>query len=637
MRFVLNCVVGGRGAEKYGRVQSGGRGALCFVVSCCNACAVPHPLQCIEVMYYALLSRLIAILMLCSLCLQGCRSNFRVTFEEPALKKLRKTSDDAQAASQDSVLLFSTLSSAPDSRLPTAVSATLPSMATSAVQMTSPTHHLAVKRDALPAWEEVSSTEYEEIDTKPAARLAVQVTEFASVGCLELLHESPPPVSTPVFGAQEWRRYFGEVGEDPSLPSDIDEILGGPCPFWPGKAVKDTHLLVLIPSTVSGKAFTLDLLGELVQHPRGGGHGTQYFLYDDEVQRSLGSAYSSSSYWVLLTRDVLPGSRGKPYAVQQALVAAQASRTGYPPYEMPHVLEVATAILSHYVCSGYRLDEGFLDDKTETLSTATYCAELLEDAAGRQSTVAVGHFCARGLVFLSGFDDDVEFGISCLRRFGTRKYRPSALLHSFGAEEWSRYFGEVGAAPPLPAHIVDTLNGPCPFWPGRAVKDTHLLVLIPATVAGEPFSLNLLGELVQHPRGGGRPIKYCFYGRDVQTALGAQSPAHSYWVLMTRDVLEGSRSKRYTAQNALVAARAGETGLPYVLPSALEVATVILSYYVRSGERLYTNNPWTDTRCQELIDNQYPVFVGGLSLRGLFIYVYYNDHHYIGVSSLRKL
>jgi hypothetical protein len=449
----------------------------------------------------------------------------------------------------------------------------------------------------------------------------------------------PSSVSTPVFGAKEWGQYFGEVGEEPSLPSDIDEILRGPCPFWPDKVVKDTHLLVLIPSTVAGRAFTLDLLGDLIQNPRGGGHRTRYFLYDDEMQRSSGDAYSRSSYWVLLTRDVLPGSRSQPYTAQQALVAARASHIDNPPYEMPHVLEVATAILSHYVRSGHRLYEGCegIGTGDELLSTSTRCAELLEDAAGHPSPITAGHFCSRGLVFLSGFNDDVEFGLSCLRKFGTRDYRSSVLFHSFGAEEWRRYFGEVEPAPPLPAHIVDTLNGPCPFWPGKAVKDTHLLVLIPATVAGENFNLNLLGELVQRPSGGGRPIKYRFYGSGVQTAFGAQSPASPYWVLMTRDVLEGSRSKKHADQNALIAARADETGLPYVLPSALEVATVILSHYVRSGERLYTNNPWTGTRCQDMVDNRYPVFVGGLSLRGLFIYVYYNDHHYIGVSSLRKL
>ncbi len=569
--------------------------------------------------------------MMCSLCLQGCRSSFRVTSEEPTLKKLRRTSDDERAMDQASVPDSSSfvLPNVPGSRLPTAAPIVLPS-----VRITLPVHDLSVRRDVVPTWEQVSSTEVEAIDKKPAPKVTAQVTKLSSSGCLASLFTLSFQVPT-VFGAQEWRQYFGEVGATPRLPLDIVEILHSPCPFWPGKAVRDTHLLVLIPSTVDGKAFTLDLLEELVQNPRGDSYSTQYFLYDDEVQQSSGDAYSSSAYWVLLTRDVLPGSRNKPYAVQQELVAARAPCVDRSSYEIPCVLEVATAILSHYVRSGNRLYKGTGDALP---STYTRCAELLGDASGHPSPVTVGHFCSRGLVFLSGFNDDEEFGISCLRRFGTRNCRPSALLHSFGAEEWRQYFGEVGEAPPLPAHIVAMLNSPCPFWPEKQVKDTHLLVLIPATVSRKPFNLNLLGALIKHPKGGGNPTKFrCYYG-SVQGAIGARSPEKSYWVLMTRGVLEGSRDETYTAQRDLVAACAREVGLPYELPGALEVAATILLHYVRSGERIYTDVPWTYTRCRDVVDNQYPVVVGGFSPKGICI----DDHYSIegrlddGIASLRR-
>ena len=453
-------------------------------------------------------------------------------------------------------------------------------------------------------------------------------------------------VPIPVFGAQEWAQYFGEVGGEPSLPADIDEILNSPCPFWPGKTVKDTHLLVLMPSTVDGKAFTLDLLEELAKNPSENGHSTQYFLYDDEVQRSSGDAYPSSSYWILLTRDVLPGSRSKPYAAQQALIVAKSFHISRPPYEAPRVLEAATAILSNYVRSGNRLYEGREEEGKEIfgsglLSTSTRCKLLLEDTAGHRLPVAVGRFCDRGLVFLSGFGDDAEFGISCLRKFGTRRYRPSALLCSFGAEEWRRYFGEVGVVPPLPANLVDMLSSPCPFLPEEAVKDTHLLVLIPATVAGKPFNLNLLEQLIKRPKFGSHSTKYECYDSDVRQALGTQSPARSYWVLMTRDVLEDSRNRTYASQRNLVAHHASRTGLPYAMPGVLEAATVILSHYVRSGERLYRDpedDYGTCTRCRELINGQYCVVAGGFSSEGFGIDVDENNIHYVyGVAGLRRL
>jgi NLR family CARD domain-containing protein 3 len=209
---------------------------------------------------------------------------------------------------------------------------------------------------------------------------------------------------------------------------------------------------------------------------------------------------------------------------------------------------------------------------------------------------------------------------------------------ALGAEVWERYFGAVGAAPPLPADIDKILDSPCPFWPGRQVRDTHLLVLVPATVDGEPFTLNLLEKLICSPKGGGHGTKYDHYNSDVQRELGGRSPAAPYWVLMTRDVLPDSRNKTYDAQKALVASHARRLSRPYEMPHALEAATAILMHHVRSGERLYNrdSDPWTYTRCQEKVCN-WPVVVGRFSPGGLDVYSSLSSvRNYVGVSCLRK-
>jgi NLR family CARD domain-containing protein 3 len=211
---------------------------------------------------------------------------------------------------------------------------------------------------------------------------------------------------------------------------------------------------------------------------------------------------------------------------------------------------------------------------------------------------------------------------------------------AIGPQEWARYFGEVGEAPPLPADIDKILESPCPFWPAKQVKDTHLLVLVPATVGGEPFTLDLLGELVKKTNKGGRKACYGSYDTAVKGELGTQSPPASYWVLMTRDVLPGSRNQTYDAQKALVAKHASSTGLPYELPAALEAATAILLHHAHTGERLYANrSPYTYTRCREKVQvcrNQYPVVVGGFSSGGIAVNYYDNDDDCFGVSCLRK-
>ena len=193
----------------------------------------------------------------------------------------------------------------------------------------------------------------------------------------------------------------------------------------------------------------------------------------------------------------------------------------------------------------------------------------------------------------------------------------SLRTRAFGEAEWKQYFGDVGSAPDLPSDMAAILDGPCPFWPNEKVGDTHLLVLIPATVDGVPFTLNLLGELVQRPKNGGHRTEYSCYNRRITAQIGEESPPRSYWLLMTHDVLPGSQNKAYTAQKELVAGYASGGSVPYELPSVLEVATAILMHHAREGERLFGDDPWTYTRCQEMVDSSYPAVVGGFEFSGL--------------------
>ncbi|MCU0317886.1 MAG: hypothetical protein MUC61_00905 [Amoebophilaceae bacterium] len=205
-------------------------------------------------------------------------------------------------------------------------------------------------------------------------------------------------------------------------------------------------------------------------------------------------------------------------------------------------------------------------------------------------------------------------------------------------KEWEHYFGKVGVEPPLPTDIARTLHNSCPFWPEKKIKDTHLLVLIPSTVDGKPFTLNLLRDLIQSPGRVGYRTQYRDYDYDVQQIFGNQYPRSSYWVLVTRDVLPDSRFKTCIQQEELVATQARRTEMPYKMPRVLEMATAILSNYTRSGERLYADTPWTYTRCQEMIPcfTDASVFVGGFSSGGLSISDDFVPNRNYGVSSLLR-
>ena len=182
-----------------------------------------------------------------------------------------------------------------------------------------------------------------------------------------------------VFGREKWGKYFGDVGEEPPLPQDIEKILSSSCPFWPSKKVSETHLLVLIPETVNGKSHTINSLGEIIKNPKTG-HSSQYRIYNPYVKNEQGEK-SFPSHWVLLTKNVIPNSRNKSYSEQKELME------DFPPYTFPNALDIATALLMHHVKRGERLC-------SNDPLIYTRCIEIVDSD---QWPVAIGGFSVGGI------------------------------------------------------------------------------------------------------------------------------------------------------------------------------------------------------------------------------------------------
>ena len=176
---------------------------------------------------------------------------------------------------------------------------------------------------------------------------------------------------------------------------------------------------------------------------------------------------------------------------------------------------------------------------------------------------------------------------------------------AFGRDAWIRYFGDIGSEPPLPKNIGEILNSRCSFWPDKKVKETHLLVLIPNTVNGKPFTMNYLEELIQKPKSG-HSTKYRIYSDYAKEAVGEKSyPSH--WLLMTRDIIPGSRGERCKECSDMIANHRKKTGIPYELPNLLEATASILMHYVKTGERLYSDDQLTYTWSQDVFKGNYPL------------------------------
>jgi len=201
----------------------------------------------------------------------------------------------------------------------------------------------------------------------------------------------------------------------------------------------------------------------------------------------------------------------------------------------------------------------------------------------------------------------------------------------FGKELWDTYLGHVDDLP-LPAGIGTLLASPCPAFPGRTWKDKFMLVLMPKTVDEQPLSLNRFRELAQHPKVGDNAANYQYTYGPILEEHGNKAAERSEWVLMSMDVIEGSRDLSYEVQEARVAAIPG-----CEIPDLLSAHVCILTHFIHTGERLY--GEWTYTRCKETtpwVGRRYQTVVGGFGAAGLYALSSHSASTLLGAGALRK-
>ena len=237
---------------------------------------------------------------------------------------------------------------------------------------------------------------------------------------------------------------------------------------------------------------------------------------------------------------------------------------------------------------------------------------------------------------------------------------------AFSNRDWARCFGpevvvhedrgEELASLPWQQFIADNRKFH-ELFPDKSGKDHLMLVRIPKTltatrlpdtkdeqgrrIEGELVSgltLNSLGQLAKQyfPQNG---RGYWYIWGPVVSELGDRPIDRSCWVLMTKDVLEGSRKQSYSEQQEMVANLARQSFPGYEVPGTLEAATCILSqYFADSKTRLYSDDPWIFTRCKDSVQDCLQTIVGGFASAGLG--VTYSSYDVggggIGVAALRK-
>ncbi len=207
---------------------------------------------------------------------------------------------------------------------------------------------------------------------------------------------------------------------------------------------------------------------------------------------------------------------------------------------------------------------------------------------------------------------------------GERKKAVEEL--AFGKEQWLKYWGvKDDVEPTLPRDIVKVFGRPDPEDPSKKIRDTHMLTLILRNQTPQSVTrLRLAGT--------------GYFFRSVANQL-AKPNEKSYWALMRKDVLggvdlvNGTRRKSKVEHNNKFAKLSEDGKATYSLPTTLEAVTSILAHEARFGERLFSDNPYTYTRCEEMAGEQ-SVIVGGFASAGLNVVIYDYAYGLAGASGV---
>ena len=170
--------------------------------------------------------------------------------------------------------------------------------------------------------------------------------------------------------------------------------------------------------------------------------------------------------------------------------------------------------------------------------------------------------------------------------------------NSITPEQWANPAAFLETLPLMPQALVDFLDGPCPIYPGKTVRETHIVVPLIKNITvlengvsvTKPRTLKSLDKLDKDSGGVGF---HSFWDGIFKPKVDKPADVAFEWAVMTKDVLPGSREKAgYHLQQLAV-----EKG--YQVPGLLDAATCILWASRYLGARLYSDNPETYTTCQE--------------------------------------
>ena len=200
-------------------------------------------------------------------------------------------------------------------------------------------------------------------------------------------------------------------------------------------------------------------------------------------------------------------------------------------------------------------------------------------------------------------------------------------LDCFAVADWNSNY-RIALTPEQVAAVGNfpwsdaTLNSPCPFNPGKMIRETHFAFVGVDSIT--MMELQRLNPQATEPRF----YSYtpdAWYAKEkfaTKTKLGLR------WYLLLKDIVPGSENKTFEEQQAMLPKE-------YKVPSAVAETAKDLLIYKKTGKYV---NPNRYARTSDLDSGGYRVYVGNCGAGGVSVYCWHDDYRYgfVGVGACRK-
>jgi hypothetical protein len=157
------------------------------------------------------------------------------------------------------------------------------------------------------------------------------------------------------IGSRKWMSFSNKGFTEEELellPQDIHKILLGPSFVFPGKTVMEVERLVFIPEGIHFNMIHHNFL-EIVKDKRVDFSKTQTpdIVICKNTFKVYGNTSPKESTWMLITKEVIPGSVKNNYEKQIQLVSLLATQSNEA-YEVPSPLEILAGMLGEFSKTG---------------------------------------------------------------------------------------------------------------------------------------------------------------------------------------------------------------------------------------------------------------------------------------------